>query len=176
MQMIAEFLARLIAFLTGRSGAPAKKVATGWLAIALAVVAPFEGLRTVAYRDPVGIPTICFGETRGVQMGDTATRAECEAMLEDRLQEFHAGLAKCLPGLPTMPPEVQAAFVSWAYNIGTGAACKSTLVKKARAGDLRGACNELPKWDKARVAGKLVALPGLTRRRAEEQALCLSAA
>ena len=107
-------------------------------------------------------------------MGDTATKAECEAMLEDRLQEFHDDLAKCLPGLPAMPPEVQASFVSWSYNIGAAAACKSTLVKKARSGDLRGACNELPKWDKARVTGKMVALPGLTRRRAEEQALCLS--
>ncbi len=174
MQMIADMIRRLLALLSGRSGAAKPKVAAGWLAIAIAVVAPFEGLRTVAYKDPVGIPTICFGETKGVRMGDTATKAECQAMLEDRLQEFHADLAKCLPALPTMPPEVQASFVSWSYNIGTGAACKSTLVRKARAGDLRGACNELPKWDKARVAGKLVALPGLTRRRAEEQALCLS--
>lgn len=170
MQMILDLVARVWASLAGRG----RRNAT-WLAVAIAIVAPAEGLRTAAYRDPVGIPTICFGETRNVKMGDTATRAECEAMLSTRLQEFHAALRTCLPALDAAPAEVQAALVSWSYNIGTGAACKSTLVRKARSGDLRGACDELPKWNKARVAGQLVVLPGLTRRRAEERALCLSA-
>ena len=174
MQIIADFFRRLLAILTARNGATRKQAAAGWLAISVAIVAPAEGLRTAAYRDPVGIPTICFGETRGVQMGDNATVAECEAMLGQRLQEFHGQLKACLQTFDTLPPEVQASLTSWTYNIGAGAACSSTLVKLARKGDLRAACNELPKWDKARVAGKLRALPGLTKRRAEEQALCLS--
>ena len=47
--------------------------------IAVGIVGGFEGLRTKAYRDVVGVPTICFGETRGVKMGDTATDAQIGA-------------------------------------------------------------------------------------------------
>lgn len=174
MPKIADLFSRLFSTLAGRGVSPARRTAT-WLIVCLSIVAPFEGMRTAAYRDPVGIPTICFGETLNVKMGDTATPAECEAMLVNRLQQFHAELQRCLPRLDQFPAEVQAALVSWSYNVGTGAACGSTLVRKAKAGDLRGACNELRKWDKARVGGHLVPLPGLTRRRAEEHALCLSA-
>ena len=46
-------------------------------ALAIAIAAPAEGLRQVAYRDPVGITTICFGSTKGVKMGDTATFEQC---------------------------------------------------------------------------------------------------
>ena len=34
------------------------------LAIATAIAMPAEGLRQWAYRDPVGLPTICFGSTK----------------------------------------------------------------------------------------------------------------
>ena len=54
------------------------------LALAVALAAPAEGLRQVAYRDPVGIPTICFGSTRNVHMGDTATVEQCKTLFERR--------------------------------------------------------------------------------------------
>ena len=57
-------------------------------AATVALVGGFEGLRNYAYRDPIGIPTLCFGETRGVKMGDFKTTAECKDMLADRLVEF----------------------------------------------------------------------------------------
>lgn len=136
------------------------------LALAAGLVAGFEGLRTVAYRDPVGIPTICFGETRGVRMGDVATAEQCRGMLADRLAEFGAGIAPCLPA--DIPDESRAAFLSAAYNIGTGAFCASSMSRRALAGDLGGACDALLMWDKA----KGIRLPGLTKRRAAEQALC----
>jgi lysozyme len=145
-----------------------------WLVIAVPLVGTFEGLRLVAYRDPVGIPTICFGETQGVALGQKKTRAECDALLSSRLQEFDRELAKCLPALPALPPQTRAALVSWAYNVGSRAACASTLVRKANANDFVGACNELPRWNKITNAyGQRIILPGLTRRRAEERALCL---
>lgn len=147
-----------------------------WLGIAVSAVGAFEGLRTVAYRDPVGIPTVCFGETKDVQMGDTYTAAQCREMLGDRLKEFDADLTKCLPGLPRMPPPTRAAFVSWTYNVGTPTACKSTLVRHAKAGDLVRACNELPKWVYATKLGVKIKLPGLITRRAEERAMCLKGA
>ncbi|WP_375337396.1 glycoside hydrolase family protein [Rhizobium binae] len=46
------------------------------------------GVSTKAYRDIVGVPTISFGGTLGVKMGDTATMGECKAMLGDALVEF----------------------------------------------------------------------------------------
>ena len=58
----------------------AKKKAA-WITIAVAAVGGFEGLRTVAYKDPVGIPTACFGETLGVEMGQEYTVEQCREMV-----------------------------------------------------------------------------------------------
>jgi lysozyme len=140
------------------------------MAAAVALVGGFEGLRNYAYRDPVGIPTLCFGETRGVKMGDYKTTAECKDMLADRLVEFETGMRKCLVYPDRMPAGAYTAFLSASYNIGTAAFCKSSMAKRANQGDLKGACNALLMWDKA--AG--IRLPGLTRRRQEERKLCLS--
>lgn len=138
-------------------------------AVVVAAVGTFEGFRQVAYLDPVGIPTICFGETRGVRLGMKATRAECEAMLARSLVEHEEGMARCLKAPEGIPDGVYGAFLSFTYNVGVGAFCGSTLVRKANAGDLRGACDELRKWDRA----KGIRLPGLTKRRAAEREMCL---
>lgn len=139
-------------------------------ALAITLVGGFEGLRLAAYRDPVGIPTACFGETKGIRMGMTFTRAECDKMLLDSLIEHEAGMQKCIK-VP-LKGETHVALLSFTYNVGVAAFCKSTLARKLNAGDTRGACDELLRWNKA--GG--VALPGLTRRRQEEHALCLKGA
>ncbi|OAV53952.1 lysozyme [Rhizobium sp. WYCCWR10014] len=139
-------------------------------AACIAVVSTFEGLRTVAYRDPIGIPTVCFGETRGVKMGDSYTVAQCKDILGDSLKEFETGMRACMKQPDQVPSGAYVAFLSFTYNVGTGAFCKSTLTRKLNSGDVVGACNELPKWDKA--AG--IRLPGLTKRRTAERALCLN--
>lgn len=138
-------------------------------AVSIGLVGGFEGLRTAAYRDPVGIPTICFGETKGVRLGQTRTPAECNALLRASLIEHEQGMRDCLRNPDRVPEPTYIAFLSFAYNVGARKFCASTLVRKANAGDLRGACNELLKWDKARG----VKLPGLSRRRQEERTLCL---
>jgi lysozyme len=135
----------------------------------VALVSGFEGLRTYAYRDPVGIPTICFGETRGVKMGDHKTPAECKDMLISRLAEFETGMRKCLTSPDTIPDNAYAAFLSFTYNAGAGNFCSSSMARLANKGDLRDACDALLMWDKARG----IRLPGLTKRRQEERALCL---
>ena len=61
------------------------------------------------------------------------------------------------------------AFLSLAYNIGPGAFCGSTLVRKLNAEDYAGACAEILRWDKA--GGKTVA--GLTKRRQAEYRQCM---
>ena len=139
------------------------------MAVAVALIGGFEGKRNEAYQDVVGVWTVCYGETRGVQKGDTATDAQCDAMLAKGIGEFEAGLDKCLTS--DVPVKAKIAFVSWAYNVGLGAACRSTLVRKANAGDLRGACRELPRWNRA---GWRV-IRGLTKRRMTERDLCMSA-
>ena len=148
---------------------PRAAVAALGLAAALVLVGGFECLRTVAYRDPVGIPTICFGETLGVQMGDTATVAQCEDKLARRILQFDDEVTACLGETPQRGPRV--AFVSLAYNIGSDAFCRSTLARKYRAGDLEGACAEISRWTYA----KGIQLPGLVKRRAQERRICESA-
>lgn len=138
-----------------------------WLAVALVAVGGFEGVRTVAYSDPVGIPTICFGETKGVRMGDAATLDHCKDLLESRLQAFGRGVDSCIK--TPLPPYRKAAFTSFAYNVGTTAFCGSTLVKKYNSGDYVGACDQLKRWTTA----KGFTLPGLVRRREVERQLCM---
>ncbi len=143
------------------------------LALATAIAVPMEGLRQYAYKDPVGIPTICFGSIQGVKMGDFRTLPECKALLTKEMTNVIETVDRCRPNLP---PQVLAAFSDAAYNVGEHIACdgaRSTAARMLADGNLVGACNQLAAWDKARVAGFLVALPGLTKRRAMERELCL---
>lgn len=139
-----------------------------WVSVCVGCVAGFEGLRTVAYSDPVGIPTICFGETAGVRLGDTFTPEQCREKLGTRVEEFGRAVDACVT-VP-LPPSRKAALVSFSYNIGTDAFCHSTLARKLNAGDVPGACDELRRWTKA--GG--ITLPGLVKRREQERELCLA--
>ncbi|MGB1561537.1 MAG: lysozyme [Sinimarinibacterium flocculans] len=142
------------------------RIAGGVLAALVTVVGGFEGVRYVAHRDPVGIPTICFGHTLGVEMGDTATPAQCDTLLADELAQ-HAEVLRCFSF--TLEPHQQVAVISWTYNVGIGAACKSTLVRLANAGHPPNVwCAQLSRW--TRAGG--IELPGLVRRRAEERSIC----
>lgn len=143
----------------------------GGLALAVAFIGGWEGLRLTAYPDYLagGIPTVCYGETRGVSLGDSHTKAECDAMLKAAVVQFETGLDRCMTPLKTLPLETKVAFVSWAYNVGAGAACDSTLVRMVNRGDFVGACNQLSRWNRA--GGRVV--QGLTNRRKAERDLCL---
>ncbi len=72
--------------------------------------------------------------------------------------------------LPKLKPETRAALGSFTYNVGVGAFNSSTLLRKAKSGDLIGACNELTRWVYA--GGRK--LKGLVIRREAERELCLS--
>ena len=148
---------------------PPNRMKQGAAAAALAVtfVGGWEGTKLIAYRDVVGVPTICMGETRGVTMGMTATKAECDAMLLKGLADFERGVLGCT--FVPLPDARLVAVVSLAYNIGTGAYCKSSVARLLNAGATRQACDAFLKWNKA--GG--IAFPGLTRRRQAERELCL---
>ena len=143
--------------------------AAPWAASAAIFVAGWEGVQLVAYRDPVGVVTVCAGETRGVKMGDRYTTAECQAMLANALHDYADGARRCVD-FDWMPVSRQIAVVSVTYNIGVGAFCKSSMARKFNSGDVQGACDAFLLWDKA--GG--IRWRGLTNRRKAERSLCLA--
>lgn len=132
------------------------------------IVPSHEGEVLTTYYDPVGIATVCYGDTAPDMAipGVTYTREECLQSLEKQLIAHAEPVLACTPGVD-QSPEMTAAFVSLAYNIGTGAFCRSTVAKRFNAGDYAGACAAIEMWNKA--GGKV--LPGLVKRRADERAL-----
>lgn len=151
---------------------PGRRGAAAMLAIALAV--PAEGLRRYAYYDPPGILTVCYGHTgKDVQAGKQYSLDECRALLDKDMAKAIEAVDHCVPGLPD---NVLAAFGDAAFNLGPAIACdpaRSTAARLLKAGQIADACRQLPRWNKATVGGALVELPGLTKRRAAEMALCL---
>jgi len=140
-------------------------------AIATAIAIPAEGLRQFAYYDPPGILTVCYGHTGGVERGRLYSLEECKALLTEDMMEAVNAVEKCHPNLPE---NVHAAFADAVFNIGPKVACNSTASKYLAVGDYEAACKELPRWNKTTIAGVLVPLPGLTKRRNAEMALCLA--
>jgi lysozyme len=146
---------------------------TALAALLVSVVGGFEGLRQKAYLDPVGIPTICFGETRGVQLGQTKTRDECDAMLVESLLRHERGMVACIDNPQALPDKTYGAFLSFTYNVGVGAFCKSTLLRLVNRGKLFHACDQLPRWTRVTIGSRKVVLRGLVKRRAQEREMCL---
>jgi len=144
------------------------------LALATALAIPAEGLRQKWYFDPPGILSVCYGYTgKDIDKSKTYTLAECKALLNKDMLNAISITDNCVPRLPA---KTLAAFADAVYNLGPDIACnqsKSTAARLLAAGQLRAACLQLPRWDKARVKGVSVTLPGLTKRRAAEMQLCL---
>ena len=143
------------------------------LAIATALAIPAEGLRQYAYNDPPGILTVCYGSTTNVVKGKKYSLDECKARLDTDMMNAINQVDKCAPSLPD---NVLAAFSDAVYNMGPKIACdkqNSTAARLLAKGDIEGACNQLPRWNRATVAGVSIELPGLTKRRAAERNLCL---
>lgn len=127
-----------------------------------------------AYLDIAGVPTACDGITRGVRMGQRYTDAQCAALLEQELVIHARGVMNCTPGLARPGTDNQRiAAVSLAYNIGVAGWCGSTAARRFNAGDWRGGCDAMLRWNKARVKGVLREVKGLTRRRKAEHAICV---
>lgn len=142
-------------------------------AIATALAIPAEGLRQVAYYDPPGILTVCYGSTTDVQPGKVYSLAECRSRLDAEMMQAVEAVDKCVPDLGD---NQLAAFADAVYNLGPKVACdtkNSTAARLLKAGQVGEACAQLPRWNKARVAGVMVALPGLTKRRNAEFNLCM---
>lgn len=129
------------------------------------LIKSFEGLRLKSYLDSVGVPTIGYGHTKGVKLGQRITEAEAEKLLKADLGMFERGVTR----LVTTPLNENqfAALVSFSFNVGLKALEQSTLLRLLNQGDYQRAANQLLRWNKA--GGKV--LPGLTRRRQAEKEL-----
>ncbi len=120
---------------------------------------------------PGDVPTYGYGTTRkpdgsAVKMGEKTTPTRALVDLLRDASKFEQAVKRCAP-VPMHPYEFQA-YVSFTYNVGETAFCKSTLAKKLNALDYEGACKELLKWDKV----KGVQVKGLTNRRQAEYRIC----
>ncbi|WP_033580998.1 lysozyme [Dickeya chrysanthemi] len=141
----------------------------GAMAIAVALIQNFEGVRYTPYRDVVGVLTVCYGHTGpDIIPRKTYTEAECQALLRSDLQPVLATIDQVVT-VP-MPDTRRAALASFSYNVGTGALTRSTMLRKLNAGDTSEACDELLRWNKA--GGR--EWRGLTNRREVERELCLT--
>jgi lysozyme len=137
-------------------------------ASALVGIALHEGYRGEAYIPVKGdVPTIGFGTTAGVKPGDRIEPVQALVRKLADVQRFEGALKECVR-VPMHQYEYDA-FMSLAYNIGPGAFCGSTLVRRLNAGDYTGACNEILRWDRFRGEP----LRGLTLRRQAENRQCL---
>lgn len=139
------------------------------LALAVPMIAQYEGKSNDPYKDIAGVMTVCYGETR-VKM-KRYTDKECTDMLSKATGEFGEGVLKTNPALINYPYQ-WAAATSLAYNIGLGNYKSSTVARKFNANDFKGACDSFKSWNKIRKGGKLVESQGLTNRRQKEMRIC----
>lgn len=144
-------------------------------ALAVSGIVLYEGFSPSAYDDGVGVQTVGFGSTRHldgtpVKPGDTVTPQRAVVMLARDADRIWREAAACIGEVPLAQHEADA-YASLAYNIGAGAFCRSTLVKKLKQSppDYEGACREILRWNRA--GGQV--LPGLTKRREAEYRMCM---
>lgn len=144
--------------------------AAGLAALIAGTVALFEGYIPRTYMDIAQVPTACYGATGPeITAGRHFTGAECWAMLNEDLQQIWRETAPCIKE-PISLNEAMA-VLSWSFNVGPGAACNSTLVRRINAGEPSAIwCNELKRW--RFVKGREVR--GLVVRREKEYALCVT--
>lgn len=148
-----------------------KRIVVGGLSLTAAgliSIATWEGFKGEAYIPvPGDVPTIGFGSTEGVKLGDTISVPDALNRLEKDVRAAEDAVRSCVT-VPLTQGEMDA-YTSLAFNIGGRAFCDSTLVKKLNAGDYRGACEEIKRWHFA--GGK--SLKGLVDRRASEYRRCI---
>jgi len=145
---------------------------TAFLQVAVPFIGGWEGLRLDAYLDIVGVPTVCYGETKGVALGDNYTKRECDAMFSREVLDYRDRLRPAFTDDTVshrLPLARDVAYTSLAYNVGVAGTAKSTAVRRLNQSDIAGGCTALGWWNKA--GGRVVR--GLVNRRTKETELCM---
>lgn len=102
-----------------------------------------EGLSLPAYRDSAGVPTICYGETKGVKMGQRATLSDCQRQLIQSAGEH----AKALDGLPMQLSDVAlVGSIDFIYNVGVAGFNGSTVKRHLKSLDYAAAGKAVLDW------------------------------
>lgn len=129
--------------LTAAKSKVVQRVMGGLFTVMAGVVVVNEGSSEKAYKDSAGVWTICYGETKGVKEGDTATPTECSAQLVASLQEH----AEALDGLPDNTPDaVLVGAVDMAYNVGVYGFRNSKVKRLLLQSDYKGAGEAVLEW------------------------------
>ena len=118
--------------------------------------------------------TVCNGITgAGVVAGKWYTPADCYELEKGRYLQAERAAKRLLAYWASYDAITQATFLDFIHNKGEGALAASTMLRKANAGDVQGACRENPKWNKGTVKGVLTVLPGLKDRADTNAGFCL---
>lgn len=148
-----------------------KRMVVGGLSLTAAgliSIATWEGFKEEAYIPvPGDVPTIGFGSTEGVQMGDTISVPDALNRLEKDVRVAERCVNDSIK--VAIPQKTFDSLVSFAYNIGCRQFADSTLVVKFNQGDLHGGCEEMKRW----IFFKGRELDGLKKRRASEYEMCV---
>lgn len=157
------------------------------------LVGPWENRENHAYKDMVGIASICYGETKGVKMGDYRTNDQCDESLAKELDSYNKAMNKYVK-VPLKPYE-EVAYTSLVWNIGeTAFKGSKSVLERLNSGDHEGACRGILDWNKATFSVKgaqtqmkagetctlkdakkgeyLCTVKGLTNRRLDEYKTC----
>lgn len=127
----------------------------------------FEGCRLEAYLDQAGVPTIGFGHTRNVGMGDRCTLEQAEQWLREDIKEAENSVHR-LVKVPLTQNQYDS-LVDFTFNLGAGNLEKSTLLRLLNRKMYKEAAEEFVRWNRA---GGFVRA-GLTKRRLAEKELFL---
>ena len=134
-----------------------------------ALIESFEGYRAEAYLPtPNDVPTIGYGHTHDVRLGDVCTRDQADAFLAEDLSAAEL-VIECKVTVPLNQNQFDA-LVSFVFNVGAGNFESSTLLRVLNMGNYSGAADELLRWNKQ---GGVV-LQGLVNRREKERELFLT--
>ncbi len=129
------------------------------------LIKSFEGCRTVAYQDAVGVWTIGYGHTIDVKEGMTITQHQCDVMLEVDIETYENYINKYV--IVSLTQNQFDALVSWVYNLGPTNLRNSTMLKVLNAGKYEEVPYQMQRWNRA--GGKV--LKGLVVRRTAEAEL-----
>ena len=133
------------------------------ITLARDLIKKWEGCKLKAYLDGGGVPTIGYGHTKDVQLGDMITQEQADAWLDEEVPEYMFGVLAVVN--TNLNPNQLAALTSFTYNVGINAFKSSTMLKLINSGKLLEASNQFERWNKDN--GQVVV--GLTNRRADEK-------
>ncbi len=155
--------------------------AGGVIACCVAFTPTWEGMKSVASRDKIGTGhpvDYCYGQTDEfgkVKVGTRFTKKQCGEKLAESLPKYLKKIDPCVK-VP-VAPKTMASLLDASYNAGPAAVCKSPMVAKINAGNIRGGCDAFNGWY-VRSAGAV--RKGLIARRSgvgdgrkSERDLCL---